>query len=534
MKGGDSLTYEPKEAFIITLNDLGKQVTFDCHKGQSLMEAMQNHGIYVSAVCAGRGTCGKCKVQLRKGELAITTYDSKSLSKEELRLGYRLSCQAYPEGDCTIALERSNEYDFEIITSGEQNHTTQSAIAGEACSIAIDLGTTTLAISLLGLQSKSVLKTHTAINRQRAYGADVISRIQVSNDGKGELLRESIRTDLLDGIHQVMQEINLVPEQVKRIVIAGNTTMGHLLMGYSCESLGVYPFTPVNINTITASFEAVFASKDLDIPVVLLPGISTYVGGDIAAGLYACEFDRKDQPCMLIDLGTNGEMAIGNRERILVASTAAGPAFEGGNISCGVGSISGAICNVEITKEGITYQTIGQKPPIGICGTGVIEVVAELVRTSLVDETGLLAETYFDQGYELAKTTQGNTICFTRQDIRELQLAKAAIRAGLETLIHQYGISYQELDTIYLAGGFGYKINLEKAIRIGLFPKELKDKIKAIGNSSLTGATSYLWDEHADSRLHTLLEHSKEITLSNEQEFNELYIKHLFFSEEEQ
>ena len=503
-----------------------------CDENESILDALLRHGQYFSADCGGKGSCGKCKVQLIEGDLDITVQDKVMITGIELDKGYRLSCKAYPKEDCVIKLLVGDESDFEIVTDYQTKDINEKDIPEDSYVIGIDIGTTTIAVNLVGTTSKRIRKTYTTINKQRAYGADVISRMQASNDGKKDLLRECIRKDLLEGIVGVMDGAKVVTGEVKMIAIAGNTTMGHLLMGYSCETLGVFPFIPVNIDTIELPFQTVFASHYLDIPVVLLPGISTYVGGDIVAGLLVCEFDKIEKPCMLIDIGTNGEMAIGNKDEILVSSTAAGPAFEGGNISCGVGSIAGAICNVSIDEEKVIYQTIGGKPPVGICGTGVIEITSELLNAGLIDETGLFDEKYFKDGYQIAIDGEKAPIVFTQRDIREIQLAKSAVRAGIETLIKRSGLTYDMIDTVYLAGGFGYKINIKKAIHIGLLPEEFADKIKVIGNSSLAGAIQYLTDDDARKKVEKIKLISKEIELANDKGFNDLYMDHMFFEYE--
>lgn len=507
-------------------------ITIKCDEDESILDALLRHGQYFSADCGGKGSCGKCKVQLIEGKLDITIQDKAMITEKELDKGYRLSCKAHPEEDCVIKILVGDESDFEIVTDYKTKDIKAADIREDSYVIGIDIGTTTIAVSLVGTTSKTILKTYTTINKQRAYGADVISRMQASNDGKKDLLRESIRKDLLEGILGVMDGAKVATGEVKKIAIAGNTTMGHLLMGYSCETLGVFPFIPVNIDTIEMPFQTVFASNYLDIPVILLPGISTYVGGDIVAGLLVCEFDKQVMPCMLIDIGTNGEMAIGNKDKILVSSTAAGPAFEGGNISCGVGSIAGAICNVSINEEKVVYQTIGGKPPVGICGTGVIEITSELLEAGLIDETGLFEEKYFKDGYKIAIDGEKTPIVFTQKDIREIQLAKSAVRAGIETLIKRSGLSYEMIDTVYLAGGFGYKINIEKAIHIGLLPEEFAGKIKVIGNSSLAGAIQYLTDDNAKEKIEKIKLISKEIELANDKDFNDLYMDHMFFEYE--
>ena len=248
-----------------------------------------------------------------------------------------------------------------------------------------------------GTTGKAV-HTVTTINHQRAYGADVISRMQASMGGKKEALRQSIQTDLTEGIKRLLEESGVEAGKVRRVAIGGNTTMGHLLMGYDCDTLGVYPFTPVNIDFIEGSFQEILGNDLLDASTVLLPGISTYVGGDIVSGLLSLGFDSREQVCLLVDLGTNGEMALGNRDKIMVTSTAAGPAFEGGNISCGMGSVAGAICSVKIEDGTVSVKTIRGQAPVGLCGTGVVETVAELVKEEIVEDSGLLDEEYFEDG----------------------------------------------------------------------------------------------------------------------------------------
>ncbi|MGB4659140.1 MAG: ASKHA domain-containing protein, partial [Mobilitalea sp.] len=452
-----------------------------------------------------------------------------TFSERELSEGWRLSCTAYPKDKCKIWISSDYNSDFSVITDYEGSNSKIQFTAEEEYSIAIDLGTTTLAIALVGRKSKEILDIYTAINGQRVYGADVITRIQASNEGKRHLLQESIQKDLLEGIRTITKRTGVVKNKIKTIAIAGNTAMGHMLLGYSCENIGRYPFTTENINTIKLSFEEALHSDYLEATVLMLPGISAFVGGDIVSGLLACEFNSLETPCLFIDLGTNGEMAVGGKDKILVSSTAAGPAFEGGNLSCGVGSIAGAISSVRIEEGTVSYQTIGDLPPVGICGTGIIEIVSEFLKMGIIDETGLFMDQYFDTGYEIAKDSSGKSIRVTQKDIREIQLAKAAIRAGVETLLKGYGITEKEIDTVYLAGGFGYKIDISKAVQIGLLPEGLSDRIRAIGNSSLSGTVKYLLEEEALNKVEYILHSCEEIVLANDILFNTQYIKQMNF-----
>lgn len=496
--------------------------------GRTILETLIADGHSYSFPCGGRGSCGKCKVCVVDGDVPPVKAEEAFFSKEQIASGYRLACRAVPLTDCTVRLcgwEETEKCEAEILAKTSKLQAGKSAGDGNDY-IAIDIGTTTIAVSLVDGASGNPVEVYTAMNRQRSFGGDVITRIAASCEGKGEQLQRLIREDLLNGIQEIFTRSG---RSVVKIAIAGNTTMGHLLMGLSCETLGTVPFTPVDISMRTLGFGEVFGVNAYDIPVLLLPGISTYVGADITAGMLSCGFAETEEISLLIDLGTNGEMAVGNRDRILVTSAAAGPAFEGGNISCGMASVAGAVCNVSIEETNVKITTIADKLPAGICGTGAIAVLSELLRLEYVDETGLLDEAYFDDGFLLCQSVDGTPITFTQKDVRQMQLAKAAIRAGLETLLHRYGVDYDGVDHVYLAGGFGYKLNLEQAAGIGLLPEELKGKVQAVGNSSLSGARDALLKEDAEKQLQLLCRVSDEVNLSMDKEFQELYVEYMMF-----
>ena len=498
---------------------------------ESLLHALIRENYYVSAVCGGKGRCGKCRIRVLSGETLISDEDEAVFTREELEAGWRLSCRVYPYENLEISFDQNDESQFEILSS-YQDEKKGNAAEESAYDIAVDIGTTTIAMELLGADSKQVIHTATTINGQRVYGADVISRIQASTEGKKAELQESIRRDLQKGIYRLVKETGIARDKIRNIVIGGNTTMGHLLMGYDCDTLGVYPFTPVNIDFIEGTDQEIIGEGTGKTKVTLLPGISTYVGGDIVSGLYACGFEKASEVCLLVDLGTNGEMALGNKDKILVTSTAAGPAFEGGNITWGTGSIPGAICSVKLNGTDVQVKTIRDQMPEGICGTGVVEIAAELVREEIVSDSGMLDEEYFEQGFPLAKNSEGKEIVFTQKDVREIQLAKAAVRAGVETLLLRYGIEKEEVSKVYLAGGFGYKLDTSKAIAIGMLPEEFKDRIEAVGNSSLAGAVKYLSDSDREKEIQRLVEISEEIGLSSDKDFNEFYMDAMFFEAE--
>jgi len=495
---------------------------------ESLYNAMIRCGIPVNGVCAGRGTCGKCRVKVSEGFLNITSADKKYFTDYELSLGFRLACMAYPERDCTVMVTTEEEKNFKVVSEGidiKKGLTKDLSFAKneKRYGITIDLGTTTLVIALIDSADGSILEKYTAANPQRVYGADVISRIKASNKGKGELLKSLIRRELSNGIRTLTYYRQIRLKDIENIVISGNTAMIHILMGYPCEGLGAYPFTPYKEGFIYSYSDELFDIAE-KIPVIILPAISVFVGGDITAGLLACGFDKIDKPCLFIDLGTNGELALGNKEKILVTSASAGPAFEGGNISCGVGSIPGAICHVSLSGNNLKYETIDGLAPIGLCGSGVIDLTAQLLKEGIIDSTGLLTDEYFENGYCI------DGIRFLQEDIRNVQLAKAAIRAGIEVLLKSYAISIDEVEQVFIAGGFGYHLDISKAAYIGLFPQSAVKKAKTLGNTALSGAVLASYDNGAINRLEHIISVSKEIHLSDDRDFNDLFIQYISFN----
>ncbi len=513
--------------------------TLEWTPGETLLEGLHKAGVYVNAACGGSGRCGKCRVRVVSGQLAVTAEDKAIFSEEELAAGWRLACRAVPAGDCVIALYQDDEDSFLVESHFEGEQRGGQEPAGKEAAgrqetqtkyfFAIDIGTTTIAVGLAEADTGRLADVHTSVNHQRAWGADVIARIQAAVGGQGDALRRSIQHDLVTAMNILMKKHGLEEKQITKVVIAGNTTMGHLLMGYDCSGLGVVPFTPVNINTIRGLSREILGGRRSDIPVVLIPGVSAYVGGDIVSGLYHCGFDRREKPSLFLDLGTNGEMALGNQDKLLVTSTAAGPAFEGGNISCGMGSVAGAISGVTIDGGRVSFATIGGNPPVGLCGTGVIETAAELVKADLVDETGLLDDDYFDDGFLIARGPDGSEISFTQKDVREIQLAKAAVRAGLETLLARFGVGYDDLEDVLVAGGFGVKLDMKKAAVLGLLPEELLPKVKAVGNTSLAGAVDYGVHKDGDGICHSLIGRAEEIDLSTDKDFKEFYMDYMMF-----
>ncbi len=498
-------------------------------KNNSILASLREAGYELPAWCGGRGSCGKCGVRFISDAPPPCAGDRERFSDEEISAGWRLSCLTHAAGTFVLEIPESGEEMSRCSLPGDREDVSrkedsQSGSKGQGIlsgadrshelALAVDLGTTTIAAALVEArqepgQGPKILRTATTINRQRVYGADVLSRIDAANRGEGEKLKELAMED----ISRLCRQLGCgsdVRDLAIPVIISANTTMGHLLQGLSCEKLGVYPYEPVDLSLHQYG------------GMTILPGISTYVGADIVSGIIACGIDRKEELSLLLDLGTNGEMVIGSRDGILAASAAAGPAFEGGNISCGVAGVPGAIDGVTIRDGKALISTIAAKPPIGLCGTGVLETVYELVREGIADRTGLMRQPWFEEGFPLAQD-----ITFTAKDIREVQMAKAAIRAGIEILTESYGVSYDQIDRLYLAGGFGKKINCRKAVGIGMLPEELADRVTAVGNSSLMGAAMFAADPAVRERMDRVTKISREISLSNHRRFEDLYIDYM-------
>lgn len=505
---------------------------------KNLLQLLRESGQYIDAPCGGRGTCGRCKVRLLSGTAEPMPREREIFSGRELAEGWRLACLCVPEESCEVFVPKSAQTSMAVETefygeTGDKGHAPEAPVRYHSGAprrrarrgIAVDIGTTTLAAALIDPDTGETLRTVSAVNRQRAYGADVISRIRAAEDGATEALRQSILCDIkalaaeLCGSHPA-----------ETAVIAGNTVMCHLLLGYSCAGLGRAPFTPVDISLKCMTWKELFGEDGPVSTVTVLPGISAFIGGDITAGIYS--LSDLPEKGILLDIGTNGEMVLAAGDRYLAASVAAGPAFEGGNISCGVPGVPGAVSGAVLYgKERMVTKTIGGQPPVGLCGTGIIDVVYELIRHRLIDEQGTLKEPWFSSGFPVVK----DKIVFTQEDIRQVQLAKAAIRAGLLLLTGAGGISLSEVTKVYVAGGFGFHLNLEKAIGIGLLPAEWKGKITAVGNSALAGAKKYLTEsaekgeEAAAQKLCAIAERTETLNLALSPEFEEAYCAYLPF-----
>lgn len=478
--------------------------------GEGLLHALTEHGILLPAACGGRGTCGKCKVTLISGNVEGTVPDTH---------GQILSCHARVVEDITV----------ELITEVlDEKVTVQDAHAPSAgiADVLLDVGTTTLAWALIDRRNGKELARGTALNPQRACGADVLTRIKAWGEGNGALLQRLV----LDGVRALLEEMQKKTNaSLGDMTVVGNPTMLHLFLGVDPSTIGAYPFTPVFKDTQHRRGE------ELALPVesvTLLPSAHAYVGSDVTAGVIATELHRTDGTELLVDVGTNGEIVLAHRGRLISTSCAAGPALEGACIECGMGGISGAICHVSESHGTLSLKTVGDATPVGICGSGLIDLIALLVREGLIDESGAW-DPYTESS--LASHLSGDrfylngSVYLSQADIRQFQLAKAAIAAGIVTLLAECDLSEEDVDHVYLAGGLGFYMSIPNAIATGLLPAFPPERIQAVGNSALAGAYRYLTVASERSALERVAAQTENLELSFSPRFSEEYVERMSF-----
>ena len=407
--------------------------------------------------------------------------------------------------------------------------------------IALDVGTTTVVAQLVDLVTGRVLGVEGVLNLQAQYGEDVISRIVYACEKGGlDLLQQSIIANINQLIQTLTASCRVNREEIHIIVAAGNTTMSHLLLGINPKFIRLEPYTPC------ANVYPQISSRDLGIQInsqgilELIPGVASYVGGDIVAGTLACGLPDHMEVQGLIDIGTNGEIAIGNKEWLVCCSASAGPAFEGSGTSCGMRAVKGAIESLTIQNGQVAYKTIGNAKPRGLCGSGLIDCIFELKKNNLIGADGkfqrgirdprLLVQDQLPR-YVLAwpdETEEHKPIYVNEADLANLIKSKGAVFAAIKSLVDYLGLSFDRLEHFYVAGGFGNYLDISKAIAIGLLPDMAREKISFVGNSSLTGARLALTSEMAFERCLTLAKSMTHIELSNYQPYMDEYIAALF------
>ena len=493
--------------------DTIKRRMLTAEKDENLFTVLKRGGLYLRD-CSGNGICGKCKVRFMKGAPLPTAGERVLLSAKELRAGVRLACRHNVAVSAEFAIEAELPAIPDVV--GVQPNTGSAAFYADGSAVAqtvdalqaagpagadapysswvrhvssasapvfvaVDIGTTTIAMR--GMCGTREVGAYAALNPQRVYGADVVSRISAGMRGHAEEMRKQIRGCLEDGMHLIKEQCGRAPAYM---VIAANTTMVHLLCGDSVAPLSAFPFEPVNIK----SRQIVVAG----IPAYIICGISAFVGGDIVSGMAAMGLHKASDLQLFIDLGTNGEIVLGKKGKFLCTATAAGPAFEGNGSA-------------------------------DLMGADLIKIAADLLDEGIMDTHGLFREPYFTKGIDRAGAH------VTQESIRELQKAKAAIAAGIELLLEQYGAADKEVSAVMLAGGFGYYLKPDAAVRIGLLSKAFEGKIRAVGNTALQGACLLGSSDMSSftTRTEQLTESCVYLNLAMQETFEKKYISYLDF-----
>ena len=461
----------------IKIRDQNRIITTKAEPGSMLSDVLAGNGFYIDMPCGGNGTCGKCRVSIN--------------GREELACRYNVM------SDISVVLPETKHSDSD---SGTQ----RCCYETEDICLALDTGTTTLALALVSLKSGKAVRVLTCANSQRMFGADIMARIEYCRKNGVEKLQKAVIRD----IDRLIERLG-IKEKIP-LFVAGNTTMLHILFGVDCTPLGVSPYTPAFLESQRADGSSLGLENVSE--VISLPCISAFAGADITAGLNYVPLPQKGKYNLLVDLGTNAEIALYNEGFCLCTSAAAGPCFEGANISCGMSAVDGAVYAFRDGKA----QVIGNGVAKGICGTGLIDTVAFLLDGKIIDESG------FMQGgeYEIA-----DGVFVTREDIRQYQLAKSAVFSAIGILADRSGVTYDDIETVYVSGGFSEGFNVESAVKTGLIPEELAAKCVPAGNSSLNGTVGYA----CGGKLPSFIDRAEYIDLSSDAEFPKAFIEHMRF-----
>ena len=471
---------------------------------EKLSALLDRAGLTPAQPCGGRGVCGKCAVLL-EGNVSAP-------NAAEIRCGTRLSCQAVLQGDAAVILPEARP--MHGVETGSHAALMPAAPMPGRLGAAIDVGTTTLALRLHDLSTGACLAVTTMLNPQTSVAADVIGRIGAAMDGQLPRLQSAITDALLTLLRTACAQAGRAMDEVESLVVTGNTTMLYLLTGRDPTCLSRAPFEADCLFGETFSL--------LGRRAYLPPCLHAFVGADTTCALLASGMADSPETALLCDVGTNGEIALQRQGRLYIASTAAGPAFEGAGISCGCGSIPGAIDRVWLEDDALRIHTIAEQEPVGLCGSGLVDAAAALLDAEIIDETGAME----DDACDLAPGVR-----LTQRDVRALQLAKAAIAAGMDSLLHAASCPEEEVAALHLAGGFGSHLRIASAGRIGLIPPSLSGRVRVCGNAALDGAAMLLMDVRLQARAEAIRRQAQHVRLDGNAFFSQRYVEAMLFDE---
>lgn len=554
---------------MITAHFLPANRSVTVEAGTTILAAARQGGILIEAPCNGAGQCGKCAVRVPADDLVnlVVHVDAPLDAGGD---GIVLACHAEIHGTVTIEVPRRTEEGLRVITAGSgvtimpdpfiirrfDARTERTSIfagdkllttepgdsAADNAGLVVDIGTTTLVAALVDLNSGQTLATRSSLNPQSLHAQDVLSRIRFASDAGGLAMLQS---DLVRELNRLLQELSadtgIAESRIFEAVLSGNTCMLHLLAGVDPTPLGAHPFLPSvtgDAHLQAIDIGLVIAPAGL---VYLPPVISAYVGADISAGILATDLAALPGATLFIDIGTNGELVLAFDGRLIASATAAGPAFEGMNISCGMRAAVGAIERVDISPAGqLDIGVIGGVKPTGICGSGLMDLVAELVEAGIIGRSGRLTAPHpgapiGNMAERITKIDGGSAfrlyehLLLSQKDIRQVQLAKGAIRAGIELLLQEAGLAASGLDRVLIAGSFGYHLRERSLLTLGLLPPEVAGKVSFVGNTSRSGAEMLLLNRQARARLKQAVELVTVVDLAGNSAFERVFMEAIGF-----
>ncbi|MFH1327698.1 MAG: ASKHA domain-containing protein [Candidatus Bathyarchaeota archaeon] len=525
----------------LVIEPYGKKA--DLKKGKTLLSYFQDLGINIHAFCGGKGVCRGClvKVAETKNLSAMTKAERESIK----RVGYRLACQAEilsEDGD--IFVEAPKYAKYKILEKGmfkeiplnplvKKKHAFPKELVcwrndtideydGELYGLALDIGTTTLSLYWVNLETGDTHFVSSMLNPQIRYGDNVIDRINYARTVSQSYLEKTIR----EAVNEMIQQGPINPNHIYEMVVVGNTVMRDLCIGHPVKSLGESPFKPLSEGAVNKPAYELEIEINSKANVYALPLIGHFVGADALAVILATEMYKNPSVTMAIDIGTNTEIAVGNKDRIIVTSCASGPAFEGSEIKCGTGAIEGAIKKVEISNDlTVKYETIDNMPPVGICGSGLIDALAQMLDKGIIHGDGKFSEG--KSKFIIAENV--NPVFLDGDDIDSLKLAKSATSAGIKIVMQHYGVDVKDLEKLYLAGAFGTFINSENAIKMGMLPDMPSDRIVRVGNAAIEGARQVLISNEKRKDAEEISKKIEHVRLEMEEDFQDQFMGELYF-----
>lgn len=544
--------------FIITFRiPDANDVKVSAESGQNLLEVAQSAGVVIDAPCAGNGTCGKCRVVVSSG--VVDSVSNIHLSEEDFAEGWRLACQSTVCGDAMI-LVPSELGDFRKgiqtadLSSTEEMERYQQQIQTifqtgivqgrkqTGFGLAVDIGTTTVAAVLMNLETGQIIAKASMGNGQIRFGADVINRIiNQRKPGGVDRLRKAVREEtLIPLIDELCEQAHISSDAIKIAVISGNTTMEHLFVGANGDTIRLEPYEPEFLELHDQTAALLGLPLDPAAPVILSPNVGSYFGGDLTAGVLASLLWNSDEQTLFIDLGTNGEIVFGNKDFMLCCACSAGPAFEGGDISSGMRATKGAIsaCTIDADTMEPTYEIIASDKPAGLCGSGLIDLVAALFEAGIISPKGKFIREgerirRYEGGAEYIvahadQTSTGRDITITETDLDNFIRAKGAIFSAICALMESVDMPLDAIERVIIAGGIGSGIDISHAIAIGMLPKLPLESYTYIGNSSLTGSCAMLLSEEAEKKVFDLAHNMTYIELSTHPGYMEEFVAACF------